>query len=85
LNKQSRTADKRWSSSLEVGRGGNSSQYKNQHITKTFHRTSEGRNLLHAVSQRVGQSISATPKRTTTRTTMIDMTIDTVISLKSDV
>jgi hypothetical protein len=38
LNKQSRTADNEWSSSLGVGRGANnSSPYKLNHVTKRLH------------------------------------------------
>jgi hypothetical protein len=37
LNKQSRTADKGWPSSLGVGRGANNSpQYKNKPVTKCY-------------------------------------------------
>jgi hypothetical protein len=34
LNKQSRTADKGWFSSLGVGRGANNSTVKNKFVTK---------------------------------------------------
>jgi hypothetical protein len=36
LNKQSRSADKGWPSSLGVGRGANSPPYKKKHFTKCY-------------------------------------------------
>jgi hypothetical protein len=41
LNKQLRTADKGWSSSLEVGRGANKSSPKKSSYTEMLHRASE--------------------------------------------
>ena len=46
LNKQSRTVDKRWPSSLEVGRGANNSSLLKRILLRNIHRQSLGPGLI---------------------------------------
>jgi len=46
LNKQSRTADKGWSSSLGVGRGANNSSLLKRILLRNIHRQSLGPELI---------------------------------------